>query len=126
MQQRVTAIAQNVAAAHRCEAEVAFPGHDYPPTINTSECWDSAKLVGASIFGEDFIHKIPPVMGGEDFAYFTQRVPGCFMFLGVGNESIDACFSVHHPMFNADEDALPYGAAMHACYAMQAIDELSQ
>ena len=125
LQERVTAIAQNVAAAHRCEAEVAFPGHDYPPTVNTSDCWDSAKRVGASIFGEDFVHEMPPVMGGEDFAYFTQRVPGCFMFLGVGNESIDACYSVHHPKFKADEDALPLGSAMHVSYAMQAIDELS-
>ena len=65
-------------------------------------------------------------MGGEDFAYYTQRVPGCFMFLGVGNEAIDACYSVHHPMFKADEDALPFGSAMHVSYAMQALSELNK
>jgi IAA-amino acid hydrolase len=64
-------------------------------------------------------------MGGEDFAYYTQRVPGCFVVLGVGNEREGAVHSVHHPKFKADEAALPIGAALHAAYALRALDELS-
>ena len=64
-------------------------------------------------------------MGGEDFAYYTEQVPGCFAFLGVGNEEIGATYGVHHPQFKVDEGALLYGAAIHVNCALMALDELS-
>ena len=55
-----------------------------------------------------------PMMGGEDFAFFTKAVPGTMMRLGVGNKKKDCIYPWHHPKFNLDEDALPIGSAVLA------------
>lgn len=117
LQQRVREMAVHVAAANRCEAEVAFPGNDYPPTVNDPASWRTAAHLGSQLLGESAVHELPPVMGGEDFAFYLQRVPGCFVALGIRNEESGAVHSVHHPRFLVDEDALPVGSALHAGFA---------
>jgi amidohydrolase len=48
-------------------------------------------------------------MGGEDMAYFLQKVPGCYFFLGAANESRGLAYPHHHPRFDFDETALGMG-----------------
>jgi IAA-amino acid hydrolase len=43
LQKRVKEVSESVAIANRCEAEVTFPGHDYPPTVNDMDCWELGK-----------------------------------------------------------------------------------
>lgn len=126
LQTRVREMSGHIAAANRCQAEVEFPGHDYPPTLNDRDCWKLAKSVAGELLGAAQVHELPPVMGGEDFAYYTERVPGCFVGLGVRNETQEATYSVHHPKFKADEDALPLGVALHVCYALRSLNELQR
>ena len=124
LQSRVKAVAEGIAQANQCGAEVSFPGNDYPPTLNDEQSWDAGKTAMEEVLGQGKVVEMPPVMGGEDFAFYTQRVPGCFAFLGVGNPDIGANYSVHHPMFKVDEDALAYGAAIHVNCALKTLDEL--
>lgn len=124
IQQRVREIATQVGAAHRCEVNTSFPGNDYPPTVNDAACWQAAKELGAELTGPQQVLELPPVMGGEDFAYYTEQIPGCFVAIGVGNENQGAIYSVHHPKFKVDEDALPLGTAMHVAFALKSLDEL--
>lgn len=126
LQRRIGEVAGFIAQANRCEADVSFPGHDYPPTVNDEHCWNLAQEIGGDLLGRDKVSDSPPVMGGEDFAYYTERVPGCFVGLGVRNPSIGAEYSVHHPKFKADEDALPIGTALHVSFAARSIAELSR
>ena len=126
LQTRVKEVAQSIAKANRCEAEVSFPGNDYPPTINDAGCWQLGKSAAKEILGEENLIEMPdPIMGGEDFAYFTEEVPGCFSFLGVGNPDIDAVYDVHHPMFKVDEKALSLGTAIHVNTALKALENLN-
>ena len=126
LQKRVKEVAQSIALANRCEAEVSFPGNDYPPTINDAGCWQLGKSAAKEILGEENLIEMPdPIMGGEDFAYFTEEVPGCFSFLGVGNPDIDAVYDVHHPMFKVDEKALSLGTAIHVNTALKALENLN-
>jgi IAA-amino acid hydrolase len=125
MQARAGEIIQAVSKAHRCTASVEYPGHDYPPTINDGELWKKVKDFTTDLLGEGRVFDIPPVMGGEDFAYYTQHVPGCFVGLGVGNPEIQADFNVHHPLFKVDESALAVGTAMHVCFAVESLAELA-
>ena len=124
IQERVTAIATDVAQAHRCEADVLFVGHDYPPTVNDPECWELAKAAASGLVGGENVQELPAVMGGEDFAYYTEQVPGCFVGLGVGNEAQGAVYGWHHPKFKVDEEALPLGAALHVAFALKSLSEL--
>lgn len=126
IQQRVREIATHVAEGHRCTAEVKFPGNDYPPTVNDPVCWNVAKQLAAELTSPQHVTELPPVMGGEDFAFYTEEVPGCFVALGMRNEALGAVYNVHHPKFKADEDALPLGTAMHVAFAMKSLDELRQ
>jgi IAA-amino acid hydrolase len=125
LQIRVKEIAEKIAEAHECEAIVKYPGNDYPPTVNDGEMWDFAKKIGSSMLGKENVNDLEAVMGGEDFAYYTEQVKGCFVVLGVQNKEIDAVYSVHHPMFKADEKALHIGTALHTSFALQSLEELS-
>lgn len=124
IQQRVREITAAVAAAHRCEAKITFPGIDYPPTVNDAQCWSAAKRLAVELTDEDHVQELAPTMGGEDFAFYTEQVPGCFVALGVRNEEQDAIYSVHHPKFKVDEDALPLGVALHTAFAVNSLQEL--
>ena len=126
LQTRVKEVAESIAIANRCEAEVTFPGNDYPPTINDAECWNLGKSSAIEILGGAQVEEMGPIMGGEDFAYYTQEIPGCFSFLGVGNTDIGAAYDVHHPMFKVDEEALPLGVAIHVNSALKALQSLRE
>ena len=125
LQKRVKEIAEGIAQTHGCEAIVEYVGNDYPPTVNDSEMWKFAKNVGIELLGDDNVSDLDAVMGGEDFAYYTEKVKGCFVVLGMNNPDIDATYSVHHPMFKADEDALHIGTALHTIFALKSLEELT-
>ncbi len=126
LQQRIREIASLIAEANRCQARVEFPDVDYPPTVNDEHCWKVACQLGGELLGAQRVHELPPVLGGEDFAFYAQVVPGCFVALGVRNDAIGATYNVHHPKFKVDEDALPIGAAMHVAFALRSLAELQR
>lgn len=119
-------VSENIARAMRCEAVLEDqPGDpDYPATVNTPECWETAKTVAAEFVSRSDIHEISPVMGGEDFAFYLEKVPGCFVALGIRNDAIGANHFVHTPFFKVDEEALPLGTAMHVGFALRSLEEL--
>ena len=121
LQHRVREVAEGIAMATRCMAEVTFPGNDFPPTVNDGECWELGKISAGEILGEECVSEMGSIMGGEDFSYYTQVIPGCFSFLGVGNPEIGAVYGVHHPKFKVDEDALSLGTAIHVNTAFKAL-----
>lgn len=125
LHERIREIAQLTAQAHRCEAEVAFPGNAYPPTVNDAECWQLAQEIGGEILGKSQVSESPPIMGGEDFAFYTEQVPGCFVGLGMRNPAIGAEYAVHHPKFKMDEETLPIGTALHVGFALRSLAELA-
>lgn len=125
LQKRVREVAEQIAQANRCRAEVEFPDNDYPPTVNDEYCWRLVQDISIDMLGPQSVSESPPLMGGEDFSYYVQHVPGCFVFLGIGNEDIGATYNVHHPCFKADEDALPIGSALHVAFALQSLVELT-
>ena len=125
LQKRVKEIAEGIAQTHGCEAVVEYVGNDYPPTVNDSDMWKFAKGIGIELLGDENVSDLDAVMGGEDFAYYTEKVKGCFVVLGMNNPAIDATYSVHHPMFKADEDALHIGTALHTIFALKSLEELN-
>lgn len=84
----------------------------YPVMINDPEMTDFARTAAAEILGPDSVATIlEPSMGGEDFAYFLQQVPGCYAYLGTSRIGATRRIPWHHPRFNIDEEALAIGAA---------------
>ena len=103
-------IVEGVAAAHGVEATVEVSLNPYPPTVNdaaeTAFCLDIAREVAG---GEAVGDNVDPTMGGEDFAFFAQLKPCCFMLIGNGDSA-----GLHHPHYDFDDTITPSGAAYWA------------
>ncbi|MBP1996476.1 amidohydrolase [Paenibacillus eucommiae] len=78
----------------------------YPPVVNHDEEAARFERVARSQFGEAQVHHSPLIMAGEDFAYYMHHVPGCFMFVGAGNEEAGIHHPHHHPQFDIDERSM--------------------
>lgn len=87
----------------------------YPILINHPKATDLARRSIAKLFGKEAIFELRrPMMGGEDFAYYLQKIPGSFLRLGIRNPKKDAIYPWHHPKFTVDEDAIKIGSAVLA------------
>jgi len=76
----------------------------YPVMSNSSEQTEFAAKVARDVAGE--CAEAPLVMGGEDFAYMLEERPGAYILLGNGDSS-----PVHHPKYNFNDDAIPFGCS---------------
>jgi metal-dependent amidase/aminoacylase/carboxypeptidase family protein len=61
-------------------------------------------------------------MSGEDFSFYAQKIPGIFFRLDVRNEEKYAIYPLHHPRFDLDEEALPYGSTILVQYALNYLE----
>lgn len=113
---QMTRIIEGVAEGAGAEAQLHwYPGP--PATINHAEWADFTKEV-ASEAGYD-VHDIPLQMGGEDFSYYLQQIPGAFVNIGTG-----PAYALHHPCFDVDEAALLPAAKYFASLAERALEKL--
>ncbi len=88
----------------------------FPALVNHGQMVDFVTDTARKVLGEDCLKPISPIMGGEDFAYYLQKVPGAFFFFGAG----DGCpFPHHHPAFDIDEKALPQATLLMASLALE-------
>ncbi|MCE0452286.1 amidohydrolase [Brevibacillus sp. AF8] len=78
----------------------------YPATWNDETETPLLTAEAKRIFGEERVLKIPPGMGGEDFAYFAQERPATFFMVGGRNPEISATYPHHHPKFDVDERSM--------------------
>ena len=72
------------------------------------------------MFGIDNVTDTKPTMGGEDFAFYTEKVPGAMIFMGHGNPETN--FPLHNPNFQIDDSVLPRGARLLAELALEYLD----
>lgn len=110
--QRVRDTAKYIAQASNAEAVVTFdPG--YPINWNDPALVQQMAGTLKRVARNGFDENVSASPTSEDFAYYTQRVPSLFFFLGVnGKASSDAqgaWFANHSPRFNPDEEALTTG-----------------
>jgi amidohydrolase len=111
-------IVQQTAIAHGATAEVAY--HDYGPAVrNDPELGRRMKPALVRAAGEANVVEVEPVMGGEDFSHYAEKIPGFYVFLGVRNEAIGAIHGVHTPHFVLDESALPVGVRTLSLLAIE-------
>ena len=85
--------------------------------MNDEGLHDYFQSVAGDMLGNDKVKDAKPLMGSEDFAFYQEALPGYFFFLGMENKTQKQLHFVHSPYFEINEDALPYGAALHASLA---------
>lgn len=112
VQERVIAlmqqIAKGVAEAHGARAEIEYR-KGYPASINDPALVKRMLPSLQRVVGSKNLVEVQPSMGGEDFAYFAQKVPGFYIGLGVARAGVEKPAGLHTPDFEIDESALLTG-----------------
>ncbi len=112
--QRLETVIQGVCSARGAEYDYTYtPG--YPPLENDPNMVAVARLCAEKVVGADNIKQPQATMGGEDMAFFLERAPGCFMFLGVGRPG---GAPLHNPRFDFNEKMLLLGVEMYGRLAL--------
>ena len=104
---RVTAIVAGTAATFGATANCDYQ-RGYPVTMNAPDNTDYAAEVAHKVSGR-VDTDTPPLMGAEDFSFMLNARPGAYIFLGNGDTAM-----VHHPAYNFDDDAIPFGSSWYA------------
>ncbi|MBN8715322.1 MAG: amidohydrolase [Xanthomonadales bacterium] len=103
-------IAQGIADAHGIAVEVSYT-REFVPLLNDPACTAEMLAVATAIMGAERVSVVErPNTASEDFARFLERVPGCFAFLGNGEESRP----LHNPGYDFADAILLDGARLHA------------
>lgn len=104
----VAETAQGIAGAFGAQANVSYRRLS-APLINDAKLSALMEQVAAELVGAANVRQGVRTMGGEDMAFFLERVPGCFAFVGSAPRNGPA--SPHHsPTFDIDEQSLVIGA----------------
>lgn len=106
IERRAGEIAAATASAYGARATTTYH-REYPVVINSrAEAGFAAAAARAVAGAEKVATDHPPTMGGEDFAFYLERLPGAFIFLGNGDSA-----GLHHPEYDFDDRAIPTGIA---------------
>jgi hippurate hydrolase len=116
---RMGEIAEHLARAHGASVKFQFR-RNYPPLVNDAEATAFAVKVLQDMVGADNVDaNTEPSMGAEDFAYFLQAKPGCYVFIGNGEavgshraagHGLGPC-NLHNGSYDFNDDLLPIGAS---------------
>jgi len=117
-------IAENTAAAFGCTASVEYQFKTGPVVHNDPQMNRLAHDAVIKLFGEETLLETRPIGGGDDFAYFSEQVPGIYAFIGADMPSDDGIIHAHHhPKVCFSEDSLKLGVAMHVQMAVDFLNE---
>ena len=105
-------VAEGVCAALGAEMTMRYERR-YPPTVNSPAETEIAASTAAALVGGDNVRRdLLPSMGAEDFAWFLERKPGAYIWIGNGIGPDRA--SVHNPHYDFNDEILALGASYWA------------
>jgi amidohydrolase len=117
LERRFKETVSGIAASFGATAEPVFR-RAYPATINEADSTRLAVRAAETVVGAAHIqHMDKPTMGAEDFAYMLEAKAGSYLMLGGGRGAHDA--SVHHPLYDFNDEILPMGASYWVTLAEQ-------
>lgn len=107
-----------------CSMEVQYQWMT-DPVVNRREDALRLRRTVEQNFGAEFYEPVQATLNSETFAHYTDHYGGAIAFLGVRNDALGSGSPLHSPQFDLDEEALPYGAALLALTAMDALHALN-
>ncbi len=119
LKKRIGEVAQELCKSRGASCEYEF-FESFPPLINDKNLSENLYQIAKKYFDEyDCILGGAPTMMGEDFAYFTQRVPSVLFMLGCRNEAKGISNPLHHESFDIDEDCFKNGVILFSAFALE-------
>ncbi|MFZ3576869.1 M20 metallopeptidase family protein [Virgibacillus sp. DJP39] len=117
IEEKMNRLVKGMTEAFGVSYELSY-NYFYPALLNDRSLVPTVKEAVGKTLGEEHFHIAKPSMGGEDFSFYANEIPGVFFRLGVRNEEKNAVYPLHNPKFDLDEAALPNGAAVLAQWAL--------
>ncbi len=102
-----------------CEFEIL---KGYPYLVNNEALTGRVRQYAEEYLGKENVVDLPIRMTGEDFAFYSHEIPGCFYRLGVRNEAKNITSNVHTPTFDVDEMCLKYSTGLMAWLAVKELE----
>lgn len=115
-------ILKGITEAHGASYEMEYR-KTYPSIQNNLDLVAATLPAFKRICGEKNVVELIPGMGGEDFSYFAQVVPGFYFRLGVANEEKGIIHGGHTPMYDCDEESIKTGVAAMAAAVCDFLDQ---
>jgi amidohydrolase len=116
----VKALLESVASAYGVVPEISYQ-RNVPPTVNEAISTAMFEAAADRVLGPDSITEAPQSLGGEDFAWYVDSIPGALARLGTRTPGSAADFDIHQAVFDVDERAISYGVRLMAATAMTAM-----
>lgn len=106
VEKRLRKAVAGIADAFDAKAELTYV-RSYPVTVNNAAKLENAVRAAAEVVGAANVKTdLPPTMGGEDFAFMLEAVPGAFIFAGNGPSA-----NLHHPQYDFNDELIPFGCS---------------
>jgi amidohydrolase len=105
VENRVREVVDGVARMTGARIDLSYE-RGYPVVVNHAPQTDFAIQVAKEVAGDANVQEMPPLMGGEDFAFMLQQRPGAFIFCGNGDSA-----GLHHPAYDFNDDAIVFGTS---------------
>jgi amidohydrolase len=107
IEKEVHRMVRGIEAEFGVNCELTYTA-DYPPLYNDPKITADVKASLESMNDPDIkeIFEGPMLSGSEDFAYYLEKIPGCFFYIGCSPKGVEKPYFNHHPKFDIDEDAL--------------------
>ncbi len=112
MPERIEAVIRGVCEAAGASYRMEYE-RGYPVLVNHPEATETGRRAAAAVLGEDRVGRMEPSMGGEDFAYYLERVPGTFARLGARSPGDAAPHGLHTSRLMIDESCIAVGVAYY-------------
>jgi amidohydrolase len=109
---RILEMARNMAVAFSCEATMETIAI-VPAVQNAEEPTAVVRRAANRVVGAENVLEAR-TMASEDMGFILEDIPGCYFFIGAGNEEKGINFPHHHPRFDFDEEAMKIGVATMA------------
>jgi amidohydrolase len=116
----ITQLIHDVTAGTGAHVEVAYT-RGVPPVVNDRLATAIVAGAAGAALGADRVIEAEISMGGEDFAFYLEQVPGAMIRLGVGIPGSDHKFDIHQSSFDVDERAIGYGVRVMVHTALAAL-----
>ncbi len=105
VEKRLREVVEGVARMTGARIDLKYE-RGYPVLVNHASQTDVAIQVAKEVAGDANVHEMPPLMGGEDFAYLLEQRPGALIFCGNGDSA-----GLHHPAYDFNDDAIVFGTS---------------
>lgn len=121
MKTKITSLAKTLALSMG-GSSVVFIDEGYPVLVNNKELTLNAMKYASEYLGEDNVKELEMRTTSEDFAYFAQKIPGCFYRLGIRNEAKGFTSNLHSATFDVDESSIETGMGLMAWMAVRELE----